>query len=281
MLDTGIIGLLLIVANFIVSYIGFKDHFFFDKYKFEVEKILIHKDYKRLITSGFLHVSWLHLILNMICLYLFSGFVETYLGELKFIIIYCTSLIGGNLLSLFINRNHADYAAVGASGATSGIVFAFIALFPGAYINFFILPISLPCWLYGILFIAASIYGIKSRRDNIGHEAHLGGALIGMATALLMHPSALIENYVTILIITLPAIVLIYLIITRPNILLVDNLFFKKHQKFYSIDHKYNAERLDRQKELNKLLDKINKKGMDSLSEKEKENLKKYSMNID
>jgi len=277
MTGTGIIGIVLIVANIAFSYKGFTDQLFFDRYKFEIDKILINKDYKRFISSGFLHVSWMHLIFNMFSLYIFSGLIENDMGGVKFLIIYFASLIGGYLLSLSVHRNHGDYSSVGASGAICGIIFASIALFPGFGIGFFLLPFSIPGWLFGIAFVLYSIYGIKSNRENIGHEVHLGGALIGMAVALAMKPSAFTENYITILVIAVPTIAFIYLIITRPHILLIDNYFFKKHSDYYSIDQKYNAEKNNQQNEIDKILDKINKKGMNSLSRKEKEMLREYS----
>ncbi|MFT3678827.1 MAG: rhomboid family intramembrane serine protease [Ferruginibacter sp.] len=277
MTGTGIIGLLLIVANIIFSYKGLTNTAFFDGYKFEVDPVLVKKDYKRLITAGFLHVSWTHLIFNMISLYAFSGLIEADLGGFKFLLVYFTSLVGGNLFSLFIHRHHGDYSAAGASGAICGIIFSSIALFPGMGIGFFGLPFSIPGWLYGIIYVLYSVYGIRSGKDNIGHEAHLGGGLIGMATALLIEPAAFLENYQTILIIAVPAIAFIYLVISRPYTLLVDNLFYKTHQDHYSIDHKYNEERANNQKEIDRILDKINRSGMNSLSKKEKEKLKSYS----
>ena len=280
MTDTGIIGLFLIIANIAFSYKGFSNESFFDGYKFEVDRILINKDYKRLVTSGFLHVSWTHLIFNMISLYAFSGLIESNLGGLKFLIIYFASLVGGDLLSLFVHRNHGDYNSVGASGAVCGIIFASIALFPGMGIGFFGLPLSIPSWLYGILYVLYSIYGIKSKKDNIGHEAHLGGALIGMTVALIIEPSAFLENYLTILIIAVPTITFIYLIITRPHILMVDNFYFRTHKNYYSVDHRYNEEKNNNQKELDKILDKINKNGIGSLSKNEKEKLKQYSRTV-
>jgi membrane associated rhomboid family serine protease len=274
---TGIFGFILIIINVAFSYKGFTNGLFFDGYKFEVDKILINKDYKRLVTSGFLHVSWTHLIFNMISLYAFSGLLETQIGGGKFLLVYFASLIGGDLLSLFVHKNHGDYNAVGASGAVSGIIFASIALFPGMGVGFFGLPFSIPSWLYGILYILYSVYGIKSSKDNIGHDAHLGGALVGMTVALLIQPAAFLENYLTILVIAVPTIVFIYLIITRPQILLVDNFYFKTHKNYYSVDHKYNEEKVTKQKEIDKILDKINKKGIESLNSKEKEILKQFS----
>ena len=267
----------MIIVNVAFSYRGLTNESFFESYKFEVDKILIRKDYIRLVTSGFLHVSWTHLIFNMITLYAFSNLLESQLGSGKFLLVYFTSLIGGDLLSLFVHRNHGDYNAVGASGAVSGIIFACIALFPGMGVGFFGLPFSIPSWLYGIVYILFSIYGIKSSKDNIGHDAHLGGALVGMTVALLLEPVAFIDNYLTILIIAVPTIAFIYLIITRPQILLVDNFYFKTHKDHYSVDHKYNEEKVSQQKEIDRILDKISKKGIESLSAKEKETLKQFS----
>src|SRR5215510_14928409 len=116
MTPTGSLTFLIIILNVIFSYRGFTNSLFFESYMFQVDKILVNRDYKRLITSGFLHVSWTHLIFNMLSLYFFSGSVEALLGPIGFVAIYFGSLIGGNLLSLFIHRQHSDYSAVGASG---------------------------------------------------------------------------------------------------------------------------------------------------------------------
>ena len=262
-----VISYLLIILTFLVSYRGFKDHFFFEKYEFNVDKVKLYRDYKRLITSGFLHVNWMHLIFNMLGLFFFAGS----LGWIDLLLIYFISMAGGDLLSLFVYRNQGDYSSVGASGAVNGVIFATIALDPGISIMF------MPGWLFGLVYIGFTIWGVRSKRDNIGHEAHLGGAIIGMLLAVALHPIALMENYVTILIITIPTIVFIYLIITRPHILLVDNLFFNTHSDHYSIDHKYNENKYNQQQEIDRILDKISKRGINSLSQKEKQMLKDYS----
>lgn len=273
----GIASLLIIITNFFISYKGFNDSFFFKKYQFRIDKILIQKEYVRLFSSGFLHADWMHLIFNMISLFLFSTLLEYEIGPFIFVVIYFISLIGGNLFALFIHKNHGDYSAIGAPGAVSGIIFACIALYPGIGIGFIVLPFSIPSWIYGILFIGYSIYGIKSKHDNIGHEAHLGGAIIGLITALLIQPSAILTNYITILLITIPTMVFIYFIITKPHILLTDRIRFKKKKPSLTFEQKYNSEKLNKQKELDKILDKISKKGIDKLSKKEKQRLKDLS----
>jgi len=273
------LSLLLILANFIVSYKGFNDRNFYERYEFSIEKILVYKQYYRLITSGFLHVNWMHLIFNMLALYFFSGSVEYFFGPVQFLLIYFTSMIGGDLLSLFIHRYDSGYSSVGASGAVNGIIFAAIAVFPGMRIGFFFIP-GIPAWIYGLAYVLYSIYGIRSRRDNIGHESHLAGALIGMLLAIVMYPASFIENYLTILLISVPCIIFIYVILTRPHILLIDNNFFKTQKRYYSIDHRYNSEKIDREKEVDRILEKISKKGMKSLTQKEREILEQHSKTV-
>ncbi len=277
MAQIGILGLTLILINLVVSYIGFSKPIFFSRYKFDVEKIKVNKEYYRFITSGFLHGDWPHVIFNMLSLYFFSGIIEDKLGEFYFCLIYFISLLAGNALSYYINRLKNDYTAVGASGAVCGVIFASIALFPSLEIYFFIIPI--PSWLYGVLYIGYTIYGVISKKGNIGHEAHLGGALGGMILALIIQPSALMENYITILLITIPVFIFLYLIIAKPHVLMTGNFFSRSstNQKYYTIDDKYNEERFNRQKEIDAILDKISSKGIDSLSKKEKELLNQFS----
>ena len=189
-----IISLLLIIANVVVSYQGFKNSTFYNKYKFRVDAVLLYKDYKRLVTSGFLHVNWMHLIFNMLALYFFSSSLELYLGPVRFLIIYFLSLVAGDLLSLLVHRHQGDYDSVGASAGVNGVIFAFIALFPNMRIGLLFIPIGIPAWLFGLVYVLYSIYGIRSRKYNIGHDAHLGGALVGLVIAIIMQPSALINN---------------------------------------------------------------------------------------
>jgi membrane associated rhomboid family serine protease len=281
MTDIGIIGFILIIANVLFSYKGFTNSLFFEGYKFEVDPILRQNDYTRLISSGFLHSGWPHLLFNMLSLYLFSWHLELVLGKVDFLIVYFASLIGGNLLALFIHRNHGNYSAIGASGAVCGVIFASIALLPGMGVGLLFLPITIPGWLYGVLYVLFTIYGIKSQRDNIGHEAHLGGALVGMLSVVAMQPSALTYNYFTILAIVIPTVVFLYLIATRPHFLIVDDGLFKKSStNSYDIDHEYNEKRANTQLEIDAILEKIKKRGIESLSKKEKEFLDEYSKNV-
>ncbi|KAA1245810.1 rhomboid family intramembrane serine protease [Aquimarina sp. RZ0] len=277
MKEIGLAGVFLFIINGLITYKGLKNISFLRKYSFQVDEVLIHKDYKRLLTAGFLHVHWFHFGFNMLSLYFFSFHLETTVGVFKFIIIYFGSLIGGNLLALYIHRNKEDYSAVGASGAISGIIFASIALFEDLQIGFFFIPIGIPGWLYGLLFVLVSIYGIRSQRDSIGHEAHLGGGIIGLLIAITMVPNSIFKNYIAITLVAVPTIIFISIILIRPDFLIFKKTLVEKPEGLLDIDDKYNTEKVTKEQELNTLLDKINEKGIKKLSKAEKERLEELS----
>ncbi len=277
--SSGIISFIIILNTCIFTYQGFKNHLFFEKYKFNVDKVILNKEYWRLLTSGLVHVSWMHLIFNMLTLYLLSSVLEQQVGTFKFILIYLAGLIGGNLFALLIHRRHGDYSSAGASGAVNAVIFASIALFPGMSIGLFFIPISIPGWLFAIVYTLYSIYAVRSKQDNIGHEAHLGGALAGVLTAILLYPTALVDNYIPILATLVPIGLFIYFVLTRPGILLIDNFFFKKHQK-YTIDQEYNLSRKKKEIQLDEILDKIQKNGINKLTKEEMKKLKEFSKQL-
>lgn len=274
--STGIITLLLLAANVILSAIALRNERFFEKLVFETDAILIHKEYCRLLSSGFVHLSWGHLIFNLVTLYAFSSTLEYGLGPLAYLCIYFSGLIGGSLLSLYFHRQHGDYRAAGASGAVCGMVFACIALLPGLELSVFTDSFSVPAWLYALVYILYTVFGIRSQRGNIGHEAHLGGALAGMCVAFIFAPQALKYNLSTVLIIAVPTLIFIYMSLSFPHLLLIGGTKAGSEQ-FYDIDDKYNHERREKELELDGLLDKINQKGIESLSSKERKRLDELS----
>jgi membrane associated rhomboid family serine protease len=152
--------------------------------------VVKHHQYHRVITSAFIHGSWMHLIVNLITYYFFVFILETTIGHWQFAVIYIGSLIAGNLSPIIRNRNNPDYYALGASGAISGALFSMILYLihnPYAQILlFFVIPI--PTWLFPILYIAYSYWAFKNSRDNIGHDAHLWGAITGFVLTLILDP---------------------------------------------------------------------------------------------
>jgi membrane associated rhomboid family serine protease len=274
--NLAIAGLILIAVNLWMSYRGFKQPSFYQRFSFDVDRILIGKEYGRLVTSGFLHVSWLHLIFNMLTLYAFSEALEGYMGSGLFLLVYFASLLAGNLFSLFVHRHHGDYTAVGASGAVSGIMFAFITLFPTLEIGLFGLPLHIPGWIYGVLYVFISILGMRNGWGNISHEAHLGGAVTGAIIAILLYPGlALDNNILYTVLMMLPSVLFMLLVILRPSTLLTTSSVQKKGR--YSVEDRYNVQKKTRQQEIDRILEKLHRGGMKSLTKKERDELEMYS----
>lgn len=200
--------LLIIVVNVLFSIKGFSDQYFFDKYKFQIGAIQ-RGEKIRLISSAFLHVDYLHLILNMYVLYIFAPQLIFTLGIIKFLIIYIGSLLAGNFFTLIFHKNELYYSAVGASGAVAGVIYAAILLNPDMRLFMFPLPIPIPGYIFGIGYLLYSIYGMKKQIGNIGHSAHLGGAIGGYALTLLVLPSILFQSTITIVLLGIPIVLLL------------------------------------------------------------------------
>jgi len=276
---SSVIGTIILFLTALTTYRGFKDQSYFERYKFSVDSILVDKEYGRLFSSGFLHGSWLHFGFNMAALISFSFSLEALFGIPKYLLIYFASLLGGNLLALYIHRNHGDYSAIGASGAISGIVMSSILLFPENKISFIIIPLEISSWLFGLLFIVVSIFGIKSQFGNIGHEAHLGGAIIGVAITLLLEPSLIFTNWWLILLLLIPTSLFLILIIRNPAVLMIDNywgenIFKREHKpKRKSGTKRFSRRKKDNKPSLDYLLEKIKSGGLESLTEEERKRL--------
>lgn len=138
------ICIIIIAITTVISYQGFKDRAFFEKYKFNVAAITRKKEYIRLLSSGFLHADWMHLFFNMLSLYFFQGIVEYYFGTGGFLALYFGSMLLGNLFSLYIYKHQPWYSSIGVSGAVSGIIFA--AIGNGTQRNRSQLSIRLAIW---------------------------------------------------------------------------------------------------------------------------------------
>ena len=159
--------------------------------------IKMHGEYYRLISNGFIHADYIHLFFNMFTLYFFGGMVEELFtakfgmwGDTIFVLFYLTAIIFSCLPS---QRKHADnpaYAALGASGAVSAVLLIAIIMRPTMTLLIYgILPV--PAWILGIGYIWYSNRATKQQqRSNIGHDAHLYGALYGCLIMLLMYPAS-------------------------------------------------------------------------------------------
>lgn len=194
--------LTLIGANVIISFKGFKDPLFFRKYQFHVGSIRAGEQI-RMISSGFLHADEMHLVFNMLTLYLFAPVVYGTLGNPSFLLVYFASLVFGSLLTMAFHGNEYSYSAVGASGAVTGIIYSAILLEPNMLIYGFI-----PGFIFGFIYLLGSIYGMKAKRDNIGHTAHFGGAIGGYAITLIKDPVLFQESTFEVVLLALPIVIL-------------------------------------------------------------------------
>lgn len=200
--------LFIIIANVLMSLKGFNDRLFFDKYKFQIGAI--NRGEKiRIISSAFLHVDYLHLILNMYVLYVFAPQLIYNLGVIKFLIIYGGSLLAGNIFTLTFHKKELYYSAVGASGAVAGVIYAAILLNPNMSLIMFPLPIPLPGYIFGVGYLLYSIYGMKKQIGNVGHSAHLGGAIGGYGLVLLLNPTIFLHSTTTVLLLGVPIVLLL------------------------------------------------------------------------
>jgi membrane associated rhomboid family serine protease len=156
-----------------------------------------HQNY-RFISHFFVHADWMHLILNMYVLYIFGKYVEQRLGlNLGFtegLIYFLVLYFGGGLFATFIpyarNKNNPNYLSLGASGAVSSIVFACIILGPELKMGLIFLPIMIPGYLFGLLYLAYEFYMDKRGNTGIAHDAHIGGAIFGIFFICLTQPKS-------------------------------------------------------------------------------------------
>lgn len=279
--STSLVAMAILLFTGLFTYKGFRDYAFKEDYLFWVDPILIDRDWKRLFTSGFLHGSWLHFGFNMIALLSFASLLELYLGPGKLALIYFVSLLAGSLLSLYIHRHHGDYRALGASGAVSGVVFASVILFPDGEIGLILIPdFGLKSWIFGVIYLAISIWGTKNFADsNIGHDAHLGGALAGIILAPVLAPAFMDIKWWVFFLLLIPVLLFLVLIIRNPAVMMVDGYWGEqlsslgKSVKRSRKPGKRRKKRQSREEELDHLLQKIRQQGLKSLSREERDRL--------
>lgn len=187
------VTLTLLFANVAISLWAFYGNpVYLEKFSEWPYQIVHDKKYYQVITSAFLHANFMHLFFNMFALFTFGSFLERFFienfgsfeGSLYFFLIYFISLLSGSILTVIFHYNNPLYVAVGASGAVSGIVFSYIIFFPTSMLYVFFIP--MPAYLFAFLWIGFSVYGMKSKLGNIGHEAHLGGAFGGFISTLIL-----------------------------------------------------------------------------------------------
>ncbi len=190
--------LIIIIATGIVSFMAFQNTELFDKLKFNAYYIKRDKQWYRFFSYALLHADWGHLLINMFVLWSFGSIVQTFfntdfggLGNAYFLGLYVGGVLFSGIFDYFKQRDNIYYNAVGASGAVAAIVFASIILYPNGRIYLFLIPIGIPSWIFGILYLAYSVYMGKRGQDNIGHNAHFWGSVFGIIYTILINPEYL------------------------------------------------------------------------------------------
>jgi len=184
------ITLALLLSNLGISgYAMFADPSLIKELSFRPRRIRERGEYYRFLTAGFVHAGGAHLAFNMITLYFFGPLLERILGAGAFLILYFGSELSAHALTYVMHRTDPNYSAVGASGAISGVLFAFCLYAPLAMLGImFVIP--MPAILFAVLYVVVSIYAIGQRQPGmqggIAHEAHLGGALGGVVLTILL-----------------------------------------------------------------------------------------------
>ena len=180
----------LIAVTVLVSWLAFDRPALLERLILWPPAIERKKQYDRLLTHGFIHADWSHLLFNMITLYFFGRLIEKVIGSLigpfGFVLFYLSAIVIAILPSYLRHRHDPHYRSLGASGAVSAVLFAYILLQPWSLIIVFFLP--MPAILYAVAYVAYSIWMDKRGGDNINHSAHLSGALYGVLFMLLMEP---------------------------------------------------------------------------------------------
>ena len=159
-----------------------------DELSFRPVRIREQGEYYRFLTAGFVHGGGAHLAFNMITLYFFGPHLERLLGAGPFLVLYFGSEFAAHGLTYLMHRSDPQYAAVGASGAISGVLFAFCLYMPLALLGV-MMVIPMPAILFAVLYVVVSVYAIGRRQrgpGGIAHEAHLGGALGGIVLTILL-----------------------------------------------------------------------------------------------
>lgn len=182
------ITLIIIIITVLVSITAFTNDKIFNDFIFDPPAITYDKQWYRFLTCGLIHADYGHLFFNMFSFYMFGDSVEERFitifhekGKLFYLLLYVTSLFACLLPTYFKHRTDNYYRSLGASGAVSAVIFAFIILNPLDKMGLLFIPIRIPAFIFGFLYLVISSFLDKRGGGSINHSAHIFGALYGIA----------------------------------------------------------------------------------------------------
>ncbi len=182
-------ALIILVVTLIVSVIGLGSPRFLERSVLRPYLVARGAGYAGLLTSGLVHAGVGHLLFNLITFYSFAFTLEQVIGPLRLVALYLSALLTSGVGTCFKHRNEPEYASLGASGAILGVLFASIVYFPRQSLFILPLPIPIPAPLFAIGYLAFSWYSSRTSRGQINHDAHILGALTGLAFVLVTDPT--------------------------------------------------------------------------------------------
>ena len=183
-------ALIIFVATIVISLIGFSSPQFLDRSLFRPYWLLRRKQYDTVVMSGFVHADFMHLLFNMMTFYFFGFQLERYIGTAMFVVLYLVGLLISHAGTYYKQRRNPEYASLGASGAISAVLFAAIVYFPQMSLYVMFIPIPIPAPLFAVAYLAYTVYASRQARGRINHDAHLSGALTGLAFVAVTDPQA-------------------------------------------------------------------------------------------
>jgi membrane associated rhomboid family serine protease len=255
-----------IIVTVLVSLWGFSNPMVVQRLIFDPEKILRDKESYRLASSALLHANIGHLFFNMFSFYSFGTDIEEHFGPASLAFIYLSSIIGGSGLSLFLHRHH-EYRALGASGGVCGVIFAAIFL-THTSVQFILIPIPIAPWVFAIGFLVISFFAMKAGKGNIGHDAHLGGAIIGLIVTAILYPKIVFkEPGMFAGVMGISVVMMIYLV--KNPMLLPLRSFIGSMRSSSREPTERKPSPADEMRRVNEILDKISRSGVDSLTAEE------------
>ena len=183
----------IILITVMISLIAFSQRAVMDRLIFWPPAIQQKAQYDSFITHGFIHADGMHLLFNMFTLFFFGSIIESfyrqYLYDLGFVLFYLGALIFAILPSYLKHKNDSRWASLGASGAVSAVLFAYILFQPWKLIFVFFIPV--PAIIFAVLYVAYSIWSGKKGNSNINHSAHLWGAAYGVIMTIMIEPKVI------------------------------------------------------------------------------------------